>query len=284
MPVQATRFVTLGGLPGGFVVDSFGDLVALPADVHLVAGPHRTAEQTDHDWIAALFLERLESGPVDVVVVVVSVLGFEVILQELELLVGQYTDLLVSSHVEYTHSHTRTYAKAGCVPQSIGAQLAIVVSAMLNIMSDARRDLRVRDLPVEGAMSTVEETVRAYVEAWYTLDEHRRRELVRQCWSENGSYMDPNNTVQGRDALVSLIAGFHQSSPGARIPTTSGVDGHHGMLRFSWVLLRPDGTRREGLDIGELDDQGLLRRITGFFGPLPPVPDDWSAELVDRSQ
>ncbi len=51
-------------------------------------------------------VECVERGAVDVVIVIVSVLRLEVILQELELLIGQHADLLVSGQVEYVDSHT----------------------------------------------------------------------------------------------------------------------------------------------------------------------------------
>jgi hypothetical protein len=53
---------------------------------------------------------------------------------------------------------------------------------------------------------------------------------------------------------------------------TSGVDMHHDRARYSWALVRADGTRFEGFDAVELDlQQGKIRRIDGFFGPLPNV-------------
>ncbi len=131
-------------------------------------------------------------------------------------------------------------------------------------------------------MSRAEETVLAYVEAWDTPDEQKRRDLVSRCWAADGEYRDPTNTARGRDELLALIASFRARLPGGRIPLASGVDGHHGMLRFRWVFIQPDGTRLDGFDIGELDEQGLLRRITGFFGPFPPLPESWPAHLVVR--
>ena len=53
--------------------------------------------------------------------------------------------------------------------------------------------------------------------------------------------------------------------------TTSGIDAHHGAIRFTWTLRAGDGKIvTEGIDFGELADDGRLSRITGFFGP-PPV-------------
>ena len=55
------------------------------------------------------------------------------------------------------------------------------------------------------------------------------------------------------------------------------IDEHHGYLRFAWELVGPDGTvALTGLDVGELADDGRLRRITGFFGELSVEQNAWS--------
>jgi hypothetical protein len=58
--------------------------------------------------------------------------------------------------------------------------------------------------------------------------------------------------------------------PGNRIELASGVDEHDGLLRFGWRMLGPDGAvALGGMDFGELDADGRLKRIVGFFGPMP---------------
>jgi hypothetical protein len=52
------------------------------------------------------------------------------------------------------------------------------------------------------------------------------------------------------------------------------------MIRFTWVLLDPKSVSVfEDLDVGELAADGRLQRIIGFFGPPPPIPDDWPDHL-----
>jgi hypothetical protein len=49
----------------------------------------------------------------------------------------------------------------------------------------------------------------------------------------------------------------------------SGVDEHHGFVRFTWRLVSPGGeVLRDGTDFGELHPDGHLLWIVGFFGPL----------------
>jgi hypothetical protein len=117
-----------------------------------------------------------------------------------------------------------------------------------------------------------DETVAAYAAAWNEHDEHARRSLLERSWSDDGVYCDPTGRAEGRTALVEHIGGFHAQRPGHRIELASGVDEHDGLLRFNWRMLGPDGdVLLDGMDFGELDGDGRLRRIVGFFGPFPAV-------------
>jgi hypothetical protein len=123
-------------------------------------------------------------------------------------------------------------------------------------------------------MTSTEEIVLAYVAAWSETDEGKRRALLEKSWAENGTYTDPTVEVAGREALVQHIGGIHQRFAGHRIILTSGVDEHHGRLRFTWIMVSPEGSRvSEGIDFGEVDSDNRLIRITGFFGSVPPIPN-----------
>ena len=59
------------------------------------------------------------------------------------------------------------------------------------------------------------------------------------------------------------------SSPGHTFRRASVVDAHHDAVRFAWELVGADGAvALKGLDVGEVGEDGRLRRITGFFGEL----------------
>ena len=119
---------------------------------------------------------------------------------------------------------------------------------------------------------TTQQIAEAYGAAWNETNESKRRALLEQSWADGGVYTDPQSHVEGREALLALIAGFQQQAPGARIVATSGVDSHHGKLRFTWKMAGADGTTIiEGIDFGELAPDGRIQRIVGFFGPPPPM-------------
>lgn len=121
-------------------------------------------------------------------------------------------------------------------------------------------------------MATYEETLPAYIAAWSEVDEGKRRALLEKSWQESGIYTDPLGQASGREALIRHIGRFLRRYPGHGVLLTSGVNEHHGQLRFTWAIVGPDGKRAiEGIDFGEVGEDGRLLRITGFFGELPPI-------------
>jgi hypothetical protein len=136
-----------------------------------------------------------------------------------------------------------------------------------------RRDGQFSEQGTENAMQTrIDQTVAVYSAAWNEPDIAARRQLLDKSWATDGTYTDPTVHLEGREALVQHISGFLTGLPGARLAPTSRSDHHHGMLRFTWRIVKPDGsTLTEGMDFGELDGDGRIRKIVGFFGPFSPI-------------
>jgi SnoaL-like domain len=122
----------------------------------------------------------------------------------------------------------------------------------------------------EADMSDVTTTVDTYLAMWNEPDAARRSELIARAWTPDGSYVDPMLAAEGHPALSEMVARVHEQFPGYRFTRTSGIDEHNGLVRFAWELGDGNGTVAvAGLDVGELADDGKLRRIAGFFGELP---------------
>jgi hypothetical protein len=112
------------------------------------------------------------------------------------------------------------------------------------------------------------DTIATYMAAWNEKDEAKRRQLIDQCWSDAGTYTDPVSDVKGKEALAAAIVGFQSQMPDATIDLISGVDEHHGRIRFGWKLT--NGPRPlEGIDVGTIGDDGKLASIIGFWGANP---------------
>jgi hypothetical protein len=112
--------------------------------------------------------------------------------------------------------------------------------------------------------------VLAYAAAWNEPDAAVRLEILERCWADAGAYVDPTVELRGRSALCEHISKVQAGRPGVRIELMSGVDLHHDVVRFLWRLARADGSVGEtSIDFGEVDGDGRLKRIVGFFGEAP---------------
>ena len=106
--------------------------------------------------------------------------------------------------------------------------------------------------------------------AWHERDETIRRSLLEKSWADGGVYTDPDGTIEGREALVEAIGVFHASRPDVRIEIRSRVDAFGAHFRFVWATVDGGGeVRREGIDVGEVDEDGRIVSIIGFFGVVP---------------
>ncbi|NHF72569.1 nuclear transport factor 2 family protein [Paracoccus xiamenensis] len=109
-----------------------------------------------------------------------------------------------------------------------------------------------------------------YCSAWSKDDAQQRRALLLPIWGEDATYTDPMVHAADAEDLLAHVASIHARYPGVRILRTSDVDVHHGIARFAWKFVTPDGPSfPDGLDIAFLDpSETRIARIIGFFGPL----------------
>ena len=112
------------------------------------------------------------------------------------------------------------------------------------------------------------------IDTWFAslneLDSEKRAGLVKQAWAGDGRWVDPPFEGEGHDAINQMVDAVYQSYPDHRFRRVSDLDVHHDAVRYGWELVNQDGEIvLAGTDIGTLDAEGRLSRITGFFGPLP---------------
>jgi hypothetical protein len=121
----------------------------------------------------------------------------------------------------------------------------------------------------DATPSTIETVVDAYIAMWNEEDPARRAALIEEAWAADGAYRDPLLAADGHEALSAMVETVHQHYPGHRFARLTAVDEHNGYARFGWQLAAPDGAVTvAGVDVAELDADGRLQRITGFFGDL----------------
>ena len=114
--------------------------------------------------------------------------------------------------------------------------------------------------------------VAGHCAAWNTTGRADRDKLLIRVFARDGVYSDPTPTyATGRAALSDAIAGFQRQYPGARF-RCSAPQTHHRAMRVSWLLTGANGkVITQGMDFYELAPDGLVRRVTGFFGPPPAI-------------
>ena len=122
----------------------------------------------------------------------------------------------------------------------------------------------------------VDPQISAYDEAWNAPDDNMRRRLLEDALTADAELVDPTaGRFRGREAIHQRLAGFAARFPGASVGITSGVDEHNGFARYTWTITSADGkTILDGLDVLERADDGRIKRVTMFFGPLPPCGRD----------
>jgi hypothetical protein len=118
-------------------------------------------------------------------------------------------------------------------------------------------------------MNEVTELIDRYIAIWNETDNTRRRDLIRQTWTADATYVDPLMQGEGHAGLNTMIAAVQKQLPGLIFHRQGNIDAHHNRVRFSWQLAPADAAPiAAGVDFGVITD-GRLKTVTGFldFGP-----------------
>jgi hypothetical protein len=121
-------------------------------------------------------------------------------------------------------------------------------------------------------LPALESLVDRHLAAYGDADAARRAGAIREIWHPAGRLVDPPLEAQGHQGISEQAAALQSQFPGHRFERTTAVDAHHQMLRYGWRLVSPAGAPViEGIDIADLDVDGRLSRVVGFFGAQPPA-------------
>ncbi len=104
---------------------------------------------------------------------------------------------------------------------------------------------------------------------WNERDPDQVRGYVDSVLSEDVIFIDPANSITGRDAFEEMVKEFRAGAPEVVCQRSSGVDGHHGLYRYHWGIHQGGTLLVEGFDVTQIDAQGQVCRVEGFFGPIP---------------
>jgi hypothetical protein len=105
--------------------------------------------------------------------------------------------------------------------------------------------------------------------AWNEPNPDKVRAHLEKALARGIEFIDPSIETHGIDEFEANVHEVHRQLPGAKYARTSAVDSHHQLHRYSWAITNDGEVVMQGFDVTELNDDGLVLRVLGFFGPLP---------------
>jgi hypothetical protein len=109
-----------------------------------------------------------------------------------------------------------------------------------------------------------------YLAMWNERDPELVRGHLDNAVSADMIFADPRDYHVGREALHQNVRRFHRAFPGADLSIISGVDSQHSRYRYEWRIAVDGAVVLDGFDVATVNADGLIERVDGFFGPLPP--------------
>lgn len=111
-----------------------------------------------------------------------------------------------------------------------------------------------------------------YDKAWNASDADQRRRHLEAAITDDCELVEPRGRFVGRQAILQRINGFADRFPGAKVEIVTAIDEHNGFARYGWTIVDRDGAAvLDGIDVVERADDGRLRKVLMFFGPLAPA-------------
>ena len=121
-------------------------------------------------------------------------------------------------------------------------------------------------------LDLLQSMVDKHLAAYCDPDAARRAGAIREIWHPEGRLVDPPLEARGHQGIADQAGTLLSHYPQHRFERSTAVDAHHGFLRYGWRLVDANGTAvLEGVDFAELDVDGRLARVVGFFGGQPAV-------------
>ena len=118
-------------------------------------------------------------------------------------------------------------------------------------------------------MAEVPKVLERMLTMWNERDLDKVRGYIDEIFSDDVIFIDPANSIVGHDAFEKMVREFRARWPDADLSHSSAFDEHHGLYRYHWEIGQGGERLMEGFDVTEVDSDGKVSRILGFFGPIP---------------
>ena len=120
-------------------------------------------------------------------------------------------------------------------------------------------------------MTNINAIVASYIGAWNERDPARRKEIVAETWTDDGTYVDAHRQGVGHDQISTMIETAQKQLPGYALRLVSGIEAHNGHVRFSWAAGGAPGAPLyiAGTDFARAGADGRLAAVVGFLDAAP---------------
>lgn len=118
-------------------------------------------------------------------------------------------------------------------------------------------------------MSQLPEIFVNLIAAWNEKDVTKIRAHLEKAVAPDVTFCDPNYDIKGIDAFEEMVREFTMTYPDSRCEHTSGLDAHHALYRYQWLVSINGTPAVSGMDVVVVNATGLIARVDGFFGPFP---------------
>ena len=118
-------------------------------------------------------------------------------------------------------------------------------------------------------MSEIPGALERMLAMWNERNPSKIRGYIDEIFSEDVIFIDPANSIVGRDAFEKMVREFRTRLPDAVCSHSSGFDAHHGLHRYHWEIHRGKDLLISGFDVTQIESNGKISRVEGFFGPIP---------------
>jgi hypothetical protein len=122
---------------------------------------------------------------------------------------------------------------------------------------------------MEDLMAEHPESLDHMLAAWNERKPERVRAHLERALSPDVVFIDPSIVTRGIDEFEANVHEVQGRLPDADYTRASRVDHHHDIVRYAWEIRRGGELLLPGFDVTELNEQGQVLRVLGFFGPLP---------------
>lgn len=120
-------------------------------------------------------------------------------------------------------------------------------------------------------MTDIPQAFEDMLAGWNETDLAKIRSHLDKALSPSVVFADPDNYVEGIDAFAEMVRDFRTRLPDATCERTSGMNVHHDRYRYEWLVSAGGKPMVPGMDVVQLDANGKVCRVDGFFGPVPAL-------------